>query len=126
MPGPRGRTELPEEVLVPEGGRFEGRVYFRGEKAVHGEVVGPIEAAGRLTVGPEGRIQGSVRAESLTLAGRIEGEVVALERACLEEGATLRGTLSSPRVSVAEGALLEGPCRVGPLDGEGSPESKSP
>ncbi|MDG2332824.1 MAG: polymer-forming cytoskeletal protein [Myxococcota bacterium] len=126
MPGQPGRPDLPDEVLVPEGAHFEGRVYFRGERAIHGEVVGPIEAAGRLTVGSEARIQGCVRAESLTLAGRIEGEVVALERACLEEGATLRGTLSSPRVSVAEGALLEGPCRVGPLEGEGSLESKSP
>ncbi len=126
MEPPSRSGELPEGVLVPEGARFEGRVYFRGERAVLGEVVGPVEAVGLLVVGPQARVQGPVHAESLALAGRIEGEVVARERACLEEGATLRGTLRSLRVSVAEGALLEGPCRVGPLEGDGSSESKSP
>ena len=46
--------------LVPAGARFEGRLVFRGEVCVEGEVEGPIEAEGRLRVGPESRVAGPV------------------------------------------------------------------
>ena len=102
--------------LVPEGGFFEGRIFAPGRAAIEGTVVGPIETRDALVVGPKARVDGPVRAGVLELSGRVDGDVVALERASLAQGATLRGTLKSPRVSIAEGALLEGPCQVGPVD----------
>jgi len=115
----------PQAPLVPEGGRFRGRVHLRGAQEILGEITGPVEATGSLVIGPNARVDGPVVADILDLEGRVEGDVVARERVSLLAGATLRGTLRSPRVSVAEGAHLEGPCRIGPLDGKAD-DSKSP
>jgi cytoskeletal protein CcmA (bactofilin family) len=70
-----------------------------------------------LVIGPEARVRGAVEVGILELVGEAEGEITALERASLAEGATLRGTLRSPRVRVAEGAHIQGPCHIGPVSG---------
>ncbi|HIF98808.1 MAG TPA: polymer-forming cytoskeletal protein [Myxococcales bacterium] len=103
--------------LVPRECRFLGSVFIGSGAEIHGEVVGPVRGAGRLVVGPDAKIRGAVEVGILELAGQVEGEITALERASLAEGATLRGTLSSPSVRVAEGAHIQGPCRIGPLSG---------
>lgn len=114
-----------KNCLIPEGGRFEGLVVFRGEGCVEGEVQGAIDAQGKLRVGPASSIEGPVNVDHLDLAGNVEGEVVARESAKLDQGATLRGTLRSPRVSVAEGARIQGPCRIGSVGGEAPGDSSS-
>lgn len=104
--------------LIPAGSRFEGLVIFRGEGCVEGEVRGTVEAKGKLRVGPASRVEGSVTVDELELAGDVEGDVLARQSARLDPGATLRGTLRSPRVSVADGARIQGPCRIGSVAGE--------
>lgn len=113
------------ESLVPAGGCFTGRVVFRGEARVEGEVRGLIEAEGRLEIGPESHVSGPVTVDELELQGELDGDVLARSVARLETGATLRGTLCSPRVFVADGARIQGPCRIGPSSGA-SRESASP
>jgi len=98
--------------LVPAGGRFVGTLAFRGEVSVEGEVEGPVEGEGVLHVGPAGRIRGPVTVDELHVAGEVEGDVTSRIRVSLVGGATLRGTLSSGLLEVADGAVLEGPCRV--------------
>ena len=120
------RPSPPADRLVPEGGRFEGRIVSRGQAAIDGEVIGPVEARGHLLVGPEARIDGNLLVDSLELAGLVQGDVRARKTATLSEGATLRGTLKSPRVRVAEGAHLEGPCRIGPANQDGESGDESP
>jgi cytoskeletal protein CcmA (bactofilin family) len=105
------RTNRPP--VVPAGGRFEGRLAFRGEAGIDGEVVGPVEGIGRLEIGASGRVVGPVSVDELVSHGAIEGDVEASDRARLEAGATLRGTLSAPRLAVANGAVIQGRCSVG-------------
>lgn len=118
----RGRASRPS--LVPVGRRFDGLVIFRGEACVDGEVRGVIEAQGYLRLGPDSRVKGPVSVDELELEGDLEGDVLARCSARLDAGATLRGTLCSPRVFVADGARIQGPCRIGSISGE-SPESAS-
>lgn len=110
--------------LIPLGGRFAGRVVFRGEACVEGQLEGRIEAQGRLRIGPRSHVTGSVTVDELELEGDLDGDVLARCGARLETGATLRGTLTSPRVFVADGARIQGPCRIGPTWGD-SKESAS-
>lgn len=91
---------------------------------MEGEVQGVIEAQGCLRLGPDSRVRGPVSVDELELEGDLQGDVLARRSARLDSGATLRGTLRSPRVFVADGARIEGPCRIGSLSRE-SPESAS-
>ena len=123
--GTRGERP-PPDALVPQGGRFEGRVVSLGGARIEGHVIGPIETQGELVVGPAAHLVGRLKVGALELAGEAEGDVMAERWAALHEGATLRGTLESPRVRIADGARLDGVCRVGPLRGEADTASPSP
>lgn len=112
-PSGDGPARASRPPVVPAGGRFEGTIAFRGEAGIDGEVVGPVEGAGRLEIGASGRVVGPVSVDELVSHGVIEGDVSASERARLEAGATLRGTLSAPRLAVANGAVIQGRCSVG-------------
>ena len=101
--------------LVPEGRHFEGLVVFFGDGALEGDVRGEVRASGSLRLGSNSRVTGPVYADEVELTGQLEGYVVARRLAKLTEGATLRGTLSSPKVFVADGARIQGACRIGSL-----------
>ena len=120
------RGHVPPHALVPEGGKFQGRVLSLSGARIEGEVVGPIEAEGHLIVGPRARLEGTLKVGALELAGAAEGDVVARRWAALGEGATLRGTLESPCVRIADGAHLDGVCRVGPGQRESETALPSP
>jgi cytoskeletal protein CcmA (bactofilin family) len=98
---------------VPAGGRFEGRLAFRGAARIAGQVVGPVEGSGWLEVLDTGNVVGPVTVDELESAGEIEGDVEARDVARLDPGATLRGTLRAPRLAVANGAVIQGRCSVG-------------
>lgn len=99
--------------LIPAGGRFEGLIAFRGVARVAGEVVGPIEGPGHLELLATAQVHGPVTVAELDSAGTIDGDVVASEVARFGSGATLRGTLTAPRLAVANGAVIQGRCSVG-------------
>jgi len=99
--------------VVPSGGRFEGLLAFRDGARVAGEVVGPVEGSGLLEIDESGGVSGPIEVDELVCRGRIDGDVATRSRACLEAGATLRGTLTTARLAVANGAVIQGRCAVG-------------
>jgi cytoskeletal protein CcmA (bactofilin family) len=108
-----GVPRKPAPPLIPAGGRFVGQLAVRGEALVEGELEGMVEGEGRLVVGSAGRVVGPVSVDELHVSGEVEGDVTTRVRVCLDGGATLRGTLETRLLEVADGAVLEGPCRVG-------------
>ncbi len=103
--------------MVPtEGATVIGReIKFRGEISgsadllVDGEVNGIIRLAGaRLTVRAEGRVNASISAQDVVIAGHVEGEIRATGRVELRDGATVQGDVCTTRLSIEEGATLHG------------------
>jgi cytoskeletal protein CcmA (bactofilin family) len=116
---PRASAELAQNLeaaestmLVPRGGRFVGVVAFYGSAEIDGEVEGPIRAAGVLRLGNSAIVRGTVEVDELIVGGLVEGDVHARCRVELESGATVRGTLVSPILAMADGAVVEGECRL--------------
>ncbi|MFQ5913285.1 MAG: polymer-forming cytoskeletal protein [Nitrospinota bacterium] len=97
-PGRIGRTivvrgELSgEEDLIIEG-RVEGRISLEGH---------------HLTVGESGHIAAEVMAKTVTIIGRMEGNLHAKDRAEISESGSLTGDIQSPRVIIADGANFKG------------------
>ena len=107
-------SRAPAPVVVPVGGRFEGLIAFRDEARIEGDVIGQISGTGRLEVGEEASVSGRIQVTELVIAGRVKGDVETSKRIELDEGATLSGTLRTERLAVADGAVIQGRCRVGP------------
>jgi cytoskeletal protein CcmA (bactofilin family) len=81
-----------DEDTVLEG-RVEGRVSLKNH---------------HLTIGPNGDVQGEVSAKQVTVVGKVAGNVIASERIEVRETGRIQGDLVAPRLTVAEGAVING------------------
>lgn len=94
------------------GTTYRGRLDFTGSVRIDGVFEGEVESEGTLVVGREAVVSGKVRVGQLVLGGTLSGEVDASVRVTLHKTARFTGTLTTPALSVEEGAVLEGQVRM--------------
>jgi cytoskeletal protein CcmA (bactofilin family) len=85
-------------------GRIEGRENLR----IDGRVEGEIELSADLVIGPGADVRATVRAKSVSVEGRFAGDLSAESRIELVSTARVEGTITAPRIAVAEGAIFRG------------------
>ncbi len=103
-------ADEPTPTVIGNGSHFDGLLTFRGAARVDGVLTGTIEARGRLEVGPQAHVQARIEVDELVIEGRVEGELRVRERAELAATAVVVGSLVAPRLAMAEGSVLDGPC----------------
>lgn len=79
---------------------------------INGQFEGTLDSKGTLVIGEKAIVKATIRGESISIAGQIEGSVTASRRLELLPSARVIGKISSPRLVVHEGALLHGPCEM--------------
>ncbi len=96
-------------TVIGRGMKFRGEISGSTDLLVDGEVSGKIRLTGaRLTVRPEGRVNATVSAQDVVVAGHIEGEVRATGRVELRDGSVVQGDVCAVRLSIEEGSTLHG------------------
>ena len=115
-------------VLLAEGSEFTGLLALDGPARVDGQLRGEVIGPGPLWIGPRANLEARIETDELVVSGVLAGDVRASRRIALEGTARVRGELSTPSLSLAEGALLEGRCTAGlrrEPDG-GAPDPSAP
>jgi cytoskeletal protein CcmA (bactofilin family) len=59
-------------------------------------------------VGLQGRVRGDIRGRRVVVQGHVDGAIWASERIELAASAVVRGSMSSNRIVIAEGAIMNG------------------
>ncbi len=91
---------------------------LRGEEdlLIEGEVNGTVQLkSNSLTIGANGKVRADVYAHSIFVEGLMEGDLFGSERVAIRKTAEVRGNVTSPRVSLEEGARFKGSIE---MDGE--------
>jgi cytoskeletal protein CcmA (bactofilin family) len=109
----RPSTSAQSPGLLSSGVSIQGTVKFRNELVIDCDVQGSIDSTGILTIAENGFVRGEVRAKSVKLRGKVEGNIFATERCELRAGCTLRGDVEAPRLVVDENATFLGSAKVG-------------
>lgn len=86
-----------------------GNLASDGEVQIDGVIDGDVRSA-RLSVGQNGKIVGSVRAERALVRGRVDGQIRAQE-VTLTRTAQVKGDIYHDTLSIEPGAQLDGHCR---------------
>ena len=97
---------------VNEGTEIEGKVTFTGTVLVNGRVRGEIVSNDTLVVGEKGVIHATIRSGVVEVSGEVVGNISATERIELHPSSKVYGDIEAPVVTIDEGALLEGQCRM--------------
>ena len=87
---------------------IRGSIVGNDDLTIEGQVEGSVRIDGALTVGNEATLKADVSASSVALDGQIEGSVASESSFVMSADAVVVGTVSTKRLSVAEGAKLKG------------------
>lgn len=88
---------------------IKGDVLAKEPISVAGRVEGRIQVESHgVTIAPGAHVAGEVRADAIVVAGTLQGTLAASARIELLNTAVVEGDVATPRLSVADGALLRG------------------
>ncbi|HLX44149.1 MAG TPA: polymer-forming cytoskeletal protein [Bryobacteraceae bacterium] len=95
-------------ALIGETMRIKGEVFSKDELRLEGEVEGKLESQNRLTIGPKGKADASIKATEVIIAGTVKGNVEANQRIVLRKGANLVGDVKTAGIVIEDGAYFRG------------------
>ena len=121
---PKGSSISINSVVGKEA-RLEGNVKVTGAIRVDGEVEGNIEATERVQVGQDGMVTGEIRAQEISVTGKVNGKMSASDLVHLLPGAKVEGSVATRRFVVEDGAIFDGSCEMERRRNEPSQESKN-
>ena len=102
-PASSGRT------LIGAGTIVRGEVAGEEDLLVEGRVEGKIDLRqNAVTVGAKGRLAAEVRARTILIDGEVDGNLNAEEQIVIRKSGRVRGDLTSPRVTIEDGARFKG------------------
>ncbi len=106
----------PEDIrtIVGEGTQFKGALSFEGSARIDGKVEGEITSEGTLFVGEHSVIKADIKVNSITVSGKVCGNITASCRLVVLSGAEINGNIQAPSLQIEEGATFEGTCEMRP------------
>ena len=92
---------------------FEGTIHSNEPLRLDGCVKGQIHCKDSVVIGESARIEATIRAEAVAVAGEVRGEVHASRKITLGATARMVGDLTTPAIAIEEGAELVGRAQIG-------------
>jgi cytoskeletal protein CcmA (bactofilin family) len=102
--------------------KITGKLIGKGTYVFCGELEGECDIDGPITLAAGSKWKGTLRANDVIVAGKIEGDVIAKHRIEVSDTAHIAGSLAGRSIAVAEGAVIEGDIKV--TNGAGPQEFK--
>lgn len=99
--------------FVGHGTTLTGETNFQAMLRVDGHLIGSISSeSGTLIVGTNGQVDANIAVSTATINGTVNGDVVATEKIQLGRTARVVGNIQTPRLTIEDGAILEGGCTM--------------
>src|SRR5437867_6920607 len=119
-PRPTPSTIDPKKNMAEHSGKdilssdveIKGSIKFQKELLIDGKVEGHVNSDGILTVGENAEIRGEIKTKSITVYGKVHGNITVAERCELKSKCVLQGDLKAARLTIEEGATFIGKSEV--------------
>jgi len=106
------------ESIFGAGVSIDGKIEGDGDVRIAGKFKGELQIKGDLTVEKGARIAAKINANTITIGGEVEGNVLASSHVELLETAQLIGDLKGSSLTVAAGSRMRGHVEFGWTDAE--------
>src|SRR5262247_1086755 len=111
-PKPNPMADHGGKDILSSDVEIKGSIKFQKELLIDGKVEGEINSDGVLTIGENADIRGEVKTKSITVYGKVHGNITVAERCELKSKCTLQGDLKAARLVIEEGATFIGKSEV--------------
>lgn len=102
-----------ESSVLAKGLLLSGQLEGEGNIKILGTVKGKIMLNGDCHVDQQGQVDGDIEAENIFLAGKVTGNLAALNRVEILGTGQVHGDIRVPRISISDGASINGHVHVG-------------
>jgi len=93
---------------------FKGSLKNKESIRIDGKFEGEIEVGGHLIVGEDAVIKANIKAKSVSIGGKVVGDVNCEGKVELFSSGSLEGKVKAFDLTIAEGAFFDGECRMAP------------
>ena len=93
---------------------IKGNLKFAGELLLDGKLEGEIQTDGVLNLGDTAVVNGNIMAQSVTVRGKVHGNIIAKEKIEIKSKAELFGDIQATKLIVEEGVTFVGKTEVNP------------
>jgi cytoskeletal protein CcmA (bactofilin family) len=104
-------------TFIDASTEFRGSLKLQGDVHLEGTIEGDITCSGVVTIGPNGQIQGEVRAESVVVDGEVRGDLHVQSEITLHKSARVFGDMTTQGIVIEKGAKVEGRITIGTPSG---------
>jgi len=101
-------TQARKESLIAADITVEGKIEGAGSVRIAGKFKGDVNVQGDLTIEPGAKLNGSVRADKVVIAGELEGNIEEASRVELLQTGVVIGDVKAGTLTVAAGARMKG------------------
>jgi len=108
---PRQRNNRPSSsvaTLVAQDTVIEGEIKGSGDVRIEGTLKGKLNCTAEVHVAEGGVVEADLKAENVSVAGKVNGNIVGAQKIELGPSAEVEGDITSPRILIREGATFEG------------------
>jgi cytoskeletal protein CcmA (bactofilin family) len=102
-----------KESLIAADLTIEGKIEGSGHVRIAGRFKGDINVQGHLTIEVGAKVTGAVRANTVVIAGELEGNIDAAARVELLDSGVLNGDVQAGSLTVAAGSRMRGRVEFG-------------
>ena len=89
-----------------------GNIESDGDIRMDGALEGKLNCKGRVVIGPDAHIKGTIYARNAEILGNVEGEITVIDLLTLKATAVITGDLIMGKFSVEPGASFTGNCKM--------------
>jgi cytoskeletal protein CcmA (bactofilin family) len=118
-------SEQEFSTIIGPDARVKGEVSFESAAKLLGTLEGSVTGKGKVHVANGSRCKATVKAKEVAVEGHIEGNVEASDRVEIMANGRITGDVVAAKMNMAEGASINGYCRIGVPEGEGRSSSSS-
>lgn len=116
---PSGSTSIIGTSIV-----LHGDITGDEDLVVKGNVQGTLNLPNNnIQIGPEGEVKADLKAQKISVAGKVEGNLVGSERVVIEKSGQVVGNIVAPRVALEDGCKFKGSVEMN-MDSSSKPNVK--
>lgn len=108
-----GMGTASDTCVISKGAAFDGKFSCKENLRLDGKITGEVSCESRIVMGETGSVVGIVNAKEAVILGSIEGDLFINGSLTLKASARIRGNITAKTMSVDEGALYNGECKIG-------------
>lgn len=103
-----------QEKILDVTASMQGEISFKDPVNLHiqGTFEGRLQTKGQLTVGKTAQVKAEIEGDTITIAGKVNGKVIARELLKVTSTGECIGEVRTAKLSVEEGGILHGHCEM--------------